>query len=381
LREIKFLHFSDLHLDMPFRDIGIGFGTSSSRRQDLKEILHKITFIAAQERVDVILISGDLFEQNYVEKSTINFVDAMFAQIPEIRIFIIPGNHDPYISTGYYKNYGWSSNVCILSNERPFTVVNDLDLCIYGIGFNTYYQDHCPLEILPPLRKDIRNILLIHGTMDMNAAIDNGRYNPVTSENLAGLGMNYIALGHFHNRIDNYKGLNIYNPGSPEPLGFDEPGEHGVYIGKLDHIGKVSIEFRPICKRNYKVIDIDAEGCTTIEQLCSQIADTTAQHDPGNNLLTVKLRGYIDRDLKIDREQIYNYLGSKFYSLKLINETMPDYDIVSLAKQPGITGCFTEKICELIRQTQDTDEKSLLRKALYYGLEALGKGSVYISEN
>jgi len=37
--------------------------------------------------------------------------------------------------------------------------------------------------------------------------------------------MDYIALGHFHNTLRGVgKSENIYNPGSPEPLGFDEEG-------------------------------------------------------------------------------------------------------------------------------------------------------------
>jgi len=34
------------------------------------------------------------------------------------------------------------------------------------------------------------------------------------------------------------KSENIYNPGSPEPLGFDEEGEHGVFIGRIDFVSK-----------------------------------------------------------------------------------------------------------------------------------------------
>jgi len=60
------------------------------------------------------------------------------------------------------------------------------------------------------------------------------RYNPMSSGELALLGMDYIALGHFHNTLRGVgKSENIYNPGSPEPLGFDEEGEHGVFIGRI----------------------------------------------------------------------------------------------------------------------------------------------------
>jgi len=59
-------------------------------------------------------------------------------------------------------------------------------------------------------------------------------WNPLQSSTLDRLEMDYIALGHFHSRLEGVGAKhNIFNPGSPEPLGFDEEGSHGIFIWVL----------------------------------------------------------------------------------------------------------------------------------------------------
>ena len=41
----------------------------------------------------------------------------MFKEIPNTRIYIVPGNHDPKIKDSYYNNFNWNSNVHIFDEK------------------------------------------------------------------------------------------------------------------------------------------------------------------------------------------------------------------------------------------------------------------------
>ena len=54
---MKFVLFSDLHLDAPF--VGLGSDVASRRRQALRDTLRTITELARRVRADALLCGGD----------------------------------------------------------------------------------------------------------------------------------------------------------------------------------------------------------------------------------------------------------------------------------------------------------------------------------
>ena len=253
MRCIKFVHCADIHLDAPFISLGIKdshslVGKSALRRMDLKNTFESIMKIAEDEGAGFVFISGDLYEHNYVRKSTINFVNGIFKGLGNVKVFIVPGNHDPWVKGSYYRDFEWAENVHILAGDKTHVYFEEEGICIYGPdafpgilmqgNFSELKtcSDNFDFDIGRHIKRDIINILLVHGTLDLN--INQGSCNIMSSKQLELLGMDYIALGHFHKRTDDIGSLGIiYNPGSPEPLGFDEPGEHGVYVGSIVKIG------------------------------------------------------------------------------------------------------------------------------------------------
>ena len=83
MKQIKFVHFSDLHLDSPFTSIGPGIEKISQRRQDLLDVFDTIIDIVKRNSADLLLISGDLYEHFYVKKSTIQHINNKFKEIEE----------------------------------------------------------------------------------------------------------------------------------------------------------------------------------------------------------------------------------------------------------------------------------------------------------
>ena len=67
--------------------------------------------------IKYLFIAGDLYEQKYIKKSTIEYINNLFKEIPETKIFISPGNHDPLLKNSYYNNFLWNNNVHIFKPE------------------------------------------------------------------------------------------------------------------------------------------------------------------------------------------------------------------------------------------------------------------------
>ncbi len=374
MKKVKFIHFSDLHLDNPFSSIGSDNDMVARRRQDLLEVFDIIIDITKREKADLLLISGDLYEHFYVKKSTIKHINNKFIEIADTKIFIVPGNHDPYLNNSYYKNFQWNSNVFVLSEERSKIEIKELNTCLYGLGFEGFYKESFISDEIKTVNNEMLNILLLHGTVDMN--FTKKAYNLFTSEELSDLNMDYIALGHFHNRKDNIgqRGI-IYNAGSPEPLGFDEEGEHGVFIGTISK-ELLDVKHINISRRHYRSVSVNIEDIKSNEDAADKIQLLLGDVPLQNTLLAVVLKGCIKGEFNLDIAKIKGLLEESLFYVSVEDRTIPAYDYEELKNEPGLKGLYVRKLMEMVDKAKSEKEKYLLMKSLYYGVEALEKGRV-----
>ncbi|KNY29809.1 metallophosphoesterase family protein [Pseudobacteroides cellulosolvens] len=378
MNKLKFLHCSDIHLDMPFTSLGGDTKRSSARRQDLKDVLSFIVDTAKIEKVHMILISGDLYEHAYIRRSTINHVNELFKSIPQIKVVMMPGNHDPYASNSLYQNYSWADNVFILSPEKSFFCFEDINACVFGMGFENSNRVEPAMPDIT-LNNDYYNILMLHGTVDMN--FGKTVLNPVSSHNLADWGMDYAALGHFHKRAEDIGGYGcIFNPGSPEPLGFDEEDEHGVFLCTLyresaDLRKKLEYEFIRTSKKQYYNMELDVTGLNTYEKLVEKLKDLL-KNVSSNGLVSIKLKGFSEYELGLSLKQIEEDFNEKVFFIKLIDDTRPPYSIDEISNEPGLRGLFVRKMLRKIDDEKDERNKEKLKRSLDFGLKALEKGKI-----
>lgn len=367
---IKLLHCGDLHLEAPFTSLSDVDGRPGQRRQELKQILGRIVELAAAEQVDLLLICGDLYEHGYTRKSTMHFICDQLQKIPEIPVLIIPGNHDPATPDSFYKNLSWPSNVHILKEDNTFYEHSDTYTRVYGC--------------LPSVGKLDRagiNILMFHGTLDMPFSTD--AYQPVFSTELEECGFDYCALGHFHSRIQG-AGVKkrIFNPGSPEPLGFDEEGEHGVFITTIEkqpgEDSNVQAVFKMLNLRHFVNMNVQVGGCLTDEQVALKTASAMEDAAGSEDFYHITLQGYLSHDFRIDAFIVAGLLKDRAFYIKITDHTTPDYDFEQIADEPGLRGLFTRKMLDRAAKAPGAEERRLVMQALYYGMEAIDEGSVCI---
>jgi len=365
---IKLIQCGDLHLDAPFTSLSDMDGKPEQRRNDLKMTLSRIIDAVLEEEADLLLVCGDLYEHNYIRKSTIHFICDQFSRIQDVPVLLIPGNHDPAVPGSYYNNFSWPSNVHILGKDMPYEHISGTR--VYGAVPSTGSLDLTRI-----------NIFMFHGTLDMPFSKD--AFQPVSGSELEAYGFDYYALGHFHSRIDGAgAGKTIYNAGSPEPLGFDEEGDHGVYVAEISKESStgahIHTRFIRLCRRRFINQEVQITGCLTNEQAAALAAAAMEQAGCADDLYKITFSGYLPHDFRIDTELIMEILKNKAFYIKISDYTTPDYDFEQIAEEPGLRGLFVRKMLDRAISAQDAEEKELIMQALYYGMQAIDEGKICI---
>lgn len=379
---LKFIHFGDLHLDSGFVLSGFSELEAKVRRQELKDVFVRIIDKVIELGVELLLISGDFFEHEYVSKSTIDLIVRHLNRIPDVKVFISPGNHDPFAGNSYYSLAEWPDNVHIFGKDFNCVNVESLNTIIYGAGFTAKTQYETMLDV-ERFNKAMCNfgtslngsifsqenpvkILLMHGTIDGDSS--QCPYNPISSKDINELGFNYTALGHYH-KNKGYLNKRIIYCGSPEPLGFDEPGEHGIIFGTIDDDGKMKTEFIKMNTREYVAIEIDISDISSQDMIEECVAD--ALKGNRDNYVNIIFKGAVTLTLNLDAELLISRFENACRYIKITDNTSYGSSIGEIIGFNNIKGIFAKIVMEKIEEAEDAEEREKMRQALKLGLEAL----------
>lgn len=246
---MRILHTADFHL----REYG----------DERWQVLQKLIEIGKREKVEIFVISGDLFDEGINAESLRPKIREVFSN-NGFKIVLIPGNHD---RDSYGRGMYFGEDAVILTDlSSPFEYQQ---VMIWGMPFEPIDGEkilnklHLLANNLNPKKK---NILLYHGEL-LDAFFsrkDFGnegeeRYMPVKLSYFKNLKIDYVLAGHFHSQFDirnlENGGYFVY-PGSPISITKRETGQRKLnilevgmppreYFLDTPHFEEVIIEFEP----------------------------------------------------------------------------------------------------------------------------------------
>ena len=325
-----------------------------------REVFRKIINYIKENNIDYLFIAGDLYEHNYIRKSTIEYVNDLFKQIPQTKIFITPGNHDPYVADSMYKNFAWNNNVKIFTSKIEKVETEEAN--IYGVGFEDFYCEKSEIENIILEDKNKINILITHGSLNASDKLQL-EYNPINKNKLKEVGFDYVALGHIHKLDYNTeRNQNIVYPGSTIAMGFDELGKHGFIVGNVEK-EELELAFIPVDNREFKEIEFDVTQINDEEELIEKINNIYLE---GNNLYKVILIG--KRHFEIDVNNLSKFID-KENIIKIKNKTKLNYDLEKMVNDNTLKGIFINEIKEELNKNNYSKEE--LDKILEIGLSIL----------
>ena len=357
---MKFVHIADMHLDSAFTSLSDKGIMGDLRRLEQRKVFKKIIEYIKENNVDYLFISGDLYEHKYIKQSTIEYINSLFREIENVKVFISAGNHDPKVKNSYYNKFNWNSNVKIF--ESFIEKVEESDCNIYGYSFDDFYCNSCGIEDFLIEKNEKPNILVIHGNLD-GSQKDDKPYNPISSKVLEEKGFDYVALGHIHKPdYNSYPNQKIVYPGSTISLGFDELGEHGMIVGEINN--GLKLEFVPLDEKLFTKIEVNVDNLNSKEELIEKI--NSLEIEPNQYVEIILVGG---RNFEIDKYDLLKYILDERI-IKIKDETKIAVELEKIANENTLRGLFVKEMLEKLESTEE-DKKEIVEKAIEIGLDAL----------
>lgn len=377
MKKIKIVHAADLHFDTPFKDVGEM--QSKINKEELKEVFINIINFCKKESVDILLLAGDIFDNFTISKETIYFMENTFKNIMNTRVFISPGNHDPFVSGSFYKMINWPDNVHIFKGSIEKVYINELEVNIWGSGFSDRYVKSSMLKNFNINDENKINIMVMHG--EISSSKDGNEYNPITVDEISKSGLDYIALGHRHSFSGINKELNTFYAysGCPQGRGFDELGDKGIIYGFISK-GFVDLDFVKTSKRNYEEVNVDISNTFGYEEVVSKVLESINEKDRKNNFYKVILIGEISEEFTIDEEILSQRLCNEFYFVKVIDKTTILLDLDEISKGYSVKSIFVKKMLEELESLENEEDREIMSTALKLGISSLTEGEVKIDD-
>ncbi|MBC6310666.1 DNA repair exonuclease [Listeria sp. FSL L7-1582] len=238
MKEIRFVHMADLHLDSPF--LGLKQLPDAVFRQ-LKDSTFvsftKAVDVAMEEKVDFVIIAGDIYDE---EDQSIKAQARFYREMGRLKqsgipVYMIHGNHD-YVAK-YQDRLQLPDNVTVFDTELEcHTFLSTLGYKVNLYGFS-YGERHIREAVYVRYEREGEadfHIGLLHGS-EMTGNPVQDVYAPFRVNDMKQ--MDYWALGHIHMRQVLLEEPMIYFPGNIQGRHRKETGEKGVTLVSLRETG------------------------------------------------------------------------------------------------------------------------------------------------
>lgn len=356
---LKFIHAADFHLDSAFG--ALTPRQASARRRESRELCFRLADFVNRHGIDLVLLAGDLFDSGSAFRETGEQLAQALGQM-EARVFIAPGNHDWYGPGSPYCTVDWPENVHVFREDRMTAVeLPEWNLTVHGAAFVAPEQAAGLLAGFAAPADGRTHIGLLHGELDPAEA----RYDPIRREEIAASGLNYLALGHIHKRVEpqTYGRTLCAWPGCLEGRGFDELGEKGFYEGTVDN-GTVSLSFVPFARRRYEILEVDVTGREP-----RAAVEAALPADTEWDLYRILLMGETGEG-GVNVTALRETLEDRFYALEVRDHTRMAEDVWARAGEDSLRGLFLR---ELRKRWDEADEaeRDTVTRAARFGLAAL----------
>jgi len=350
---LRLLHTADVHLGARHADLG---EQAAAQRERQFAAFKAAIDLAIAEKVDVVLIAGDLFDSNTQPKRSVDRVAGELKRLAQatIRTVIIPGTHDVYDRASLYRVHDLAAMagstaaddlVTVLTPDRPSVHLASCDVVVHGTVFATKRAPHSPLRDLR-VADDQRatwHVGMVHGSLAIPDRTDADEV-VVTREEIEATGLDYLALGHWHSSQQARAGATVYAySGAPEPVAVTQDGAGKVLLVQLETVaGKraVTIDERTVGRTRFEKLDIDAAALVDQPRLVKQLS---AKADP-DLILDVRLTGIRPDELDVSTDEVEEQLRSAFLRLRVRDASSPALTEGNLPSPDTIPGAFIRDV-------------------------------------
>ena len=374
----RLLHLADVHLGARHQDMG---PAAAAQRERQLAAFRRAIDLALAEKVDAVLICGDLFDSNNQPRRSVENAAAELRRLAErhIRTVLIPGTHDAWDEGSIYRVFdlpalagqeNGGEMIVLLTDERTTVNFADLDMTVHGRVFRTKRAPQSPLAGFTPREAGAVtrwHVGMIHGSLALPGKVEQDDVL-FTEAEIGASGLDYLALGHWHSFLEGRAGSTTWAyAGAPEPVAVDQDGAGSVVLVNLDEAsGKVSLEARPVGRTSHRRLDLDVATIPAQAELERRLGEMA---DP-DLVLDARLIGILPDTLDLNLDEVEQHLAGKFLRFRLRDHSVAALPEGELPPAETIPGAFVRDLEARIAQHEqggDADTAAELRDALRLG--------------
>jgi exonuclease SbcD len=350
---LRLLHMADVHLGARHTDLG---DQAAAQRERQFAAFKAAVDLALEEKVDVVLIAGDLFDSNTPPRRSVERVAAELKRLAaaKIRTVLIPGTHDVYDRSSIYRVHDLAALagsgedddlVTVLTPDRPSVHLASCDIVVHGPVFASKRAPHSPLRDLHVTPGDgaTWQVAMVHGSLAIPDRTDHDEV-VFTREEIEASGLDYLALGHWHSAQRGKAGATTWAyAGAPEPVAVTQDGAGKVLLVELAEVNgvrTVTVDERGVGRTRFEKLDLDAAAVADQPAIVSAIA---AKADP-DVVLDVRLTGVRPDELDLSTDEIEEALKGSFLKLRVRDLSMPALTQGALPSPDTIPGAFIRNV-------------------------------------
>ncbi len=398
--KMKILHTADLHLGVTLKLLK-GRNIEEKRREDLRRNLNYVFTRAIEEKVDMVLISGDVFHKVNPNSDEFVYFGEQLGRLTSrgIKVVVIAGNHDKPRVRGKLHPL----NALIKANAPNFyftqftpkePLIIDIKNKKVAIVPLPYIDPNAAGELKKPYEKIIRErikimldhpktseadykILMAHLTVSTakrkEISVLYLNDPPVQPDDLLKDEFDYVALGHIH---ENQKlSENMWYSGSIEKLDFSEINEEKYYnlvtLGSSELVvEKKNIPTRTMLKLSYTEL---SNSFDPVGELIDYLKSIKGLRD---SLLKLEIRGQDNavESLKTRIFELENVLLDQFgvlgYTIELKRKGV-SADLLKTSED--IRKNLTDIVIDYIKELGL--EEKLEKRVIDYAVKIMREGS------
>jgi DNA repair exonuclease SbcCD nuclease subunit len=326
---------------------------------------------AAEKGADFVLVCGDVFETNQLDRAITARTFEVLASFT-VPIVLLPGNHDPLDASSIYDSPAFVSrvpdHVHVLRDSEPFEPVPGVEI----IGA-PWFSKHPQGDLVAAATNDLAEvapgavrIIAGHGAVSVLdpdreslATIDTDHLRALLREDRA----QFVALGDRHATYEVAE--RIWYPGAPEVTSRREDDPGNVLVVDIDEdTHECLVEKIKVGTWAFSVIEADLNSAADVAEL-EQRMNSVADKD--RTALWLILRGTLPTAAKARLDEVLDHFTDLFALVSLWERHMDlaviaaDEDFADL----GLSGYLQDTLDELsARATADDDTATTAQDAL-----------------
>jgi len=365
----KFIHAADIHLDSPLRGLSrYESAPAEAIRDACRRAFENLVDLAIDEKVDFVLLAGDLYDGDWKDYSTGIFLSKQMGRLGRhnIQVFAVSGNHDA--ANRMTKSLDSPSNMKIFSSMKVETVtLENLGVAIHGRSFRTQHVDKNLAAGFCTAEKGLFNIGLLHTSLDGREG--HAPYAPCSLDDLRSKGYQYWALGHIHKQEIIKEEQYVIFPGCIQGRHIREAGAKGCVLVSINDGIVSEIDRIPLDVLRWSLCNIDLtdaeENREVLERVRKSIEQelVLAEDRPlamrirlqGATQIADKLAAYPDRLEHQIKALGAETAGDDLWIERIENLTTGKLDLESTLADDNAMGRLLKEILNITNGTDDID--------------------------